>query len=396
MSSVRRTGLLLGALVALLVAAPGASARTALQRVFDRQMAPAGAGSGALAVDLDTGETLYSLRSSTGRMPASVEKLWTTSTALLRLGRDHTFDTTVRAAAQPDELGVLHGNLYLVGGGDPTLGAAGIRRLAAQVSLAGVQSVTGRVVGDESRFDALRGVPSSNYGWSTDVEPLSALSYTRNDTRYGYVPHPASRAATALTAALQHRHIAVADRARRGRAPADSSRLAVVHSPPLAKFITLTNQPSDNFYAETLIKDLGAELGNGGTTAAGATVVRRQARRMDLRPRIHDRSGLSRADRSTPRQVVSLLERMETHPAFRTSLALTGRSGTVEDRMRSGPAAGACRVKTGTLHDASNLAGYCTTAAGHHVVFAILMNFVYPGAAHGLQDTMVQALARYG
>ena len=33
--------------------------------------------------------------------------------------------------------------------------------------------------------------------------------------------------------------------------------------------------------------------------------------------------------------------------------------------MRAGPAAGACRAKTGTLHDASNLAGYCTTAAGH-------------------------------
>lgn len=396
MSPVRRTALLLGALVALLVAAPGAAARSALQRVFDRQMAHAGAGSGALAVDLDSGDTLYSLRARTGRMPASVEKLWTTSTALLRLGRHHTFDTTVRAVAQPDELGVVHGNLYLVGGGDPTLGVAAIRRLAAQVSLAGVERVTGRVVGDESRFDALRGVPSSNYGWSPDVEPLSALAYTRDATRYGYVPHPAGRAAAALTAALERRHIAVAGRARRGHAPGDSSRLAVVHSPPLAKFITLTNQPSDNFYAETLIKDLGAELGNGGSTAAGATVIRRQARRMGLRPRIHDGSGLSRADRSTPRQVVGLLDQMQTRPAFKASLAVTGRSGTVEDRMRSGPAAGNCKVKTGTLHDASNLAGYCRTAAGHDVAFAILMNFVYPGAAHGLQDTMVQALARYG
>jgi D-alanyl-D-alanine carboxypeptidase/D-alanyl-D-alanine-endopeptidase (penicillin-binding protein 4) len=396
MSSVRRTGLLLGALIALLVAAPGASARTALQRVLTRQMAHAGAGSGALAIDLDSGDTLFSLRARTGRMPASVEKLWTTSTALLRLGRHHTFDTTVRAVAQPDELGILHGNLYLVGGGDPTLGAAGIRRLAAQVSLAGVQRITGRVVGDESEFDTLRGVPSSSYAWSPDVEPLSALTYTRNATRYGYVLHPAARAAAALTAALERRKIPVGKAPRGGTTPDDSSRVGVVHSPPLARFLALTNQPSDNFYAETLIKDLGADLGTGGTTAAGATVVRRQAQRFGLRPRVHDGSGLSRTDRSTPRQVVSLLERMETHPAFRSSLALTGRSGTVEDRMRSGPAAGACRVKTGTLSDASNLAGYCTTAAGHHVVFAILMNFVYPGAAHPLQDAMVQALARYG
>jgi D-alanyl-D-alanine carboxypeptidase/D-alanyl-D-alanine-endopeptidase (penicillin-binding protein 4) len=393
---VRRSWALLATLAVTLLAAPAARASTTLQRVLGGQMRHAGGASGALAVDLGSGRTLYGLRSATGRMPASVEKLWTTSTALLRLGPDTTFDTVVRVAGRIDAFGVVHGNLYLVGGGDPTFGDDDIGRLAAQVALAGITRVKGRVVGDESYFDTLRGVPSSGYAWSPDVEPLSSLAYDRDVAHHSYVSAPAVRAAQALTDALRRRHIKVGRSPIRRSTPAGARRVAVVRSPPLKTFIRLTNQPSDNFYAETLIKDLGARLGRGGTTAAGAAVVRRQAARLGLHPRVYDGSGLSRSDRSSPRHVVSLLRDMMRHPGFTQSLAVTGRSGTLADRLRHAPASGRCRGKTGTLRDASNIAGFCRTLHGHTVLFAILMNAVYPPSAHVLQDRMVQAIVRSG
>ena len=81
--------------------------------------------------------------------------------------------------------------------------------------------------------------------------------------------------------------------------------------------------------------------------------------------------------------------------AFTGSLSVVGRSGTLARRMRGTSAAGRCRGKTGTLHDVSNLVGYCRTANGHLLVFAWLMNSIDPSYAHGLQDRMTVALARY-
>ena len=105
-----------------------------------------------------------------------------------------------------------------------------------------------------------------------------------------------------------------------------------------------------------------------------------------------------RSDRTTPRQVVTLLDHMSTDaagPAFATSLAVAGRNGTLFDRMRRTAARDRCQGKTGTLHDVSALAGYCQTTAGARVAFAILMNGVNVSAAHALQDRMAGALARY-
>ena len=83
----------------------------------------------------------------------------------------------------PDETGTITGDLVLRGGGDPTLGRRGaLSRLAGQIAQGGLERVTGRVIGDESAFDAFRGVPSSNFRLTSEVGPLSALSYNRGRT----------------------------------------------------------------------------------------------------------------------------------------------------------------------------------------------------------------------
>ena len=139
-----------------------------------------------------------------------------------------------------------------------------------------------------------------------------------------------------------------------------------------------------------LIKLLGAELGTGGTTAAGAAVVSAFARAHNSGVHAVDGSGLTRSNRATPRGVVNLLMAMRKDPVgdeFIQDLALAGHEGTVDGRMRGTAAYGRCRVKTGTLTGVSNLSGYCFNASGRVMVFSVLMNGVRDlGLAHLDQD----------
>jgi D-alanyl-D-alanine carboxypeptidase/D-alanyl-D-alanine-endopeptidase (penicillin-binding protein 4) len=140
---------------------------------------------------------------------------------------------------------------------------------------------------------------------------------------------------------------------------------------------------------------LGAQFGDRGTTAEGAEVIAEEMDGLGIAPTIVDGSGLSRSDRTSPREVVALLTEHGGDAAFLGSLAVAGRSGTIADRMRGTSAQDRCRAKTGTLRDVSALAGYCTTIGGGTVAFAFLMNYVSPYSARILQDRMAVALARY-
>jgi D-alanyl-D-alanine carboxypeptidase/D-alanyl-D-alanine-endopeptidase (penicillin-binding protein 4) len=166
----------------------------------------------------------------------------------------------------------------------------------------------------------------------------------------------------------------------------------------MSVLIRHTNRPSDNYMAETLLKDLGADYGNAGTTAAGTAIARRNAATYGAHPTMVDGSGLSRQNRTTPHDVVRLLAGLDGTDfadPMRISLAVAGKSGTLSDRMRKSPARGRCRAKTGTLNGVSNLAGYCMSRTGARTAFAFLMSGVSIYSAHPLQDRMANVLARY-
>jgi D-alanyl-D-alanine carboxypeptidase/D-alanyl-D-alanine-endopeptidase (penicillin-binding protein 4) len=351
-------------------------------------------------VDVDTGEELFSSNADVPRMPASVEKLYTSAAALLLYGEQGRLSTTVLSPAVPDATGDIAGDLVLRGGGDPTFDSRDANTLAAQLVRAGLHRIDGRVVGDESAFDAFRGPPSSSFLLSSDVGPLSALAYDHGLTgkrRPYFQASPARFAADAFEKALERRGVTVAGKASAGVAPTGMTPLAHYDSPPIADIVKAMNQPSDNYIAETLIKALGADRGTAGSTDAGAAVVRAAVARFNVAPQIQDGSGLSRGDRTTPRQVVRLLSGMaETAPAatFDASLAVVGRNGTLHRRMRDTAAQDRCHAKTGSLRDVSTLAGYCTTLSGRRVAFAFLMNATTTWRAHPVQDAMTAALAR--
>jgi D-alanyl-D-alanine carboxypeptidase/D-alanyl-D-alanine-endopeptidase (penicillin-binding protein 4) len=394
--------LLLAAAWLLPVAPAGAAGPAATSTALDRQMRQAGPGSGAFAVDLDSGAQIYAVRADTPRVPASVEKLYTTSTALTLFGVEGELETTVLGDTGLDPAGVLAGDLYLRGGGDPTFGATQAGKLAeALIAATGLTKVSGRVVGDESAFDALRGPPSEGYRTTSEVGPLSALTFNRGRTgvrRPYFQASPARFTAQAFAKALRRRGVKLGASARRGVAPKGAVELAQWASPEMAELARQTNRPSDNFAAETLLKAVGAEFGTGGSTGAGTAVIRRTLAGYGLHPSVVDGSGLSRSNRTTPHDVVRLLTRMADSaaaPAFEDSLAVAGRNGTLDTRMRNTSAQDNCHAKTGTLNTVSALAGYCLTTSGGRVAFAFLMNGVSVVAARRLQDRMTVALARY-
>jgi D-alanyl-D-alanine carboxypeptidase/D-alanyl-D-alanine-endopeptidase (penicillin-binding protein 4) len=407
---VPRFPTLLTTLACALALAPAAVATAApLDATVSRELARAGGVSGGYVLDTTTGRVLASVRADTPRIPASVQKLYTTATALLRFGADGTLDTRVLGTGTLTDDGTWRGDLYLRGSGDPTFGSITFTRraygtgattadLAAGLHELGIRRVTGRVYGDESAFDRLRGGPST--GGRLDVwigGPLSALAYNRglaNEAGSALQSRPATFAAQQLVTALKYRRVRVNAKVGERTTPRSAEELAVVSSPPMAKLAQLTNVPSDNYLAETLLKAIGAAHGAGGSTAAGAGVAKDTLARFEISPRIVDGSGLSRANATSPRQVVGLLQGMRDEPGFRESLAVAGRSGTLANRMRRSSAQGRCQGKTGSLSNVSALAGYCRSANGHVIAFAFMSNSVVPAYARGAQDRLAAILAR--
>jgi D-alanyl-D-alanine carboxypeptidase/D-alanyl-D-alanine-endopeptidase (penicillin-binding protein 4) len=335
------------------------------------------ASTGAVVVDLPTGETVYSRNASLSLLPASNEKLAVTYAALTALGPGFRIETDV--LGEGDQVGTTwQGDLVLKGYGDPTLSSADLGDLARQVKAAGINRITGSVLGDESWFDTLRTAP----GWKAsfyiyESPPLSALIVDRG--RFGrFTSHdPALAAAQLFRSALVRAGVRVGGGAEHGAADDEAEPLASVDSPTIAAIVRWMDRVSDNFVAEMLVKELGAVQAARGTTAAGLGVVTGLLAAAGVPldgVRLVDGSGLSLSDRLTPSALASLLSVMWTDFEVRleliASLPLAGRTGTLQDRMRRGAATGVVRAKTGTTSNASALSGF----VADRYVFSILQN----------------------
>lgn len=412
---MRRAGIVL-AVIALVVAlaAQANAASPACETMRERLVRGGGAASGLLVLDGETGRVVCGRAPKRSRSLASNMKLFTTATALARLGPESRIETSLYADGGLDRAGILHGSLYLRGGGDPALGSpafyqrflgglgTNLLELTGQLRNAGVRRVTGRLYADDTVFDRLRGVADSGYATSSYIGPLSGLAFNSGyvDSRgSGFASDPAKVAGLTLIRSLRSAGIALRPGLAMGTTPPGAVPLATVQSPTIEQLAEATNVPSNNFYAEMLIKLLGARLGGAGTTAAGAAVVERFARSRLSGVHAVDGSGLTRGNRASPLQVVRLLDSMRNSAAadeFIQGLALTGREGTVDDRMDGTAAEARCRTKTGTLTGVSALSGYCFNRSGKLMIFSILMASVYDlGLAHYEQDRIAAMVASY-
>lgn len=355
------------------------------------------AASAAIALDLTTGRVLFTRHADLPLAPASNEKLTVAFAALHDLGADYRFRTEVLARGYQDGA-VWHGDVYLKGFGDPTLTGLQLDRLATQVADAGIARIDGRVLADESWFDAVRDAPGWKPGFLVnECPPLSALVANRALFDRHVTLDPAA-AAAALFKQLLRRHGVASGAVSVGTSPDDAYALAQVESAPLSDVLATMDRDSDNFIAEMLLKDLGAEIAGAGTTAAGLGVVTADLTQAGVPlagVRLADGSGLSLLDRLTARALASLLvaawDDPDLQPAFWQSLPVAGISGTLEDRMERRPARGTVRAKTGTTDRASALSGF----VGDRYAFAVLQNGwpVSWTAARRAQDRFATALA---
>ncbi|MDH3295838.1 MAG: D-alanyl-D-alanine carboxypeptidase/D-alanyl-D-alanine-endopeptidase [Acidimicrobiia bacterium] len=363
-----------------------------------------------------------------GLIPASNQKLLTTFAALELLGPDFVFTTSVRAGTQAVE-GVIEGDLYLVGDGDPFLTTDNwmdqfddtdgrtrtrLEDLADAVVSAGVGEITGAVVGDESLYDDERYGP-----WATRLidqkqsGPLSALTVNE-----GFVDWPDRFAASArsrtvsdnppLDAAavfaslLEERGVIIESGVDAGTAPAGLVVVASIKSPPLVDVITHINSYSSNIGAELLLKRLGLVAGPSGSTAAGAEVVRQTLTELGLPMAdvvIQDGSGLAESDRVTCNLLAGLLLLAQDEAGFAESLAVSGVRGSLEEKFDDPGLVGEVLAKTGTLQGVRALSGYAGTDDDElPVTFAHVIND--PGLAVGdpqlpTQEALLDALVDY-
>jgi len=398
---VLRPLLVLAAIAAALAATPaqagpGASLAHRLT-VALRQPGIDPSRTGAAVVDLTTGRTVFVYHPNLSLHPASNEKLPLTYAALQTLGPGFQINTEVRGEGRLLDNGTWRGNLVLKGYGDPTLSSGDLRVLAHKIRALGVRRVSGWIIGDESFFDARRTGP----GWKPsfymeESPPLSALVVDRGQIGSRVARRPAVAAARLFRRALVAQRIEVPPRVKAVRA--GGRKLAAVASPSLARIIHVMDRESDNFLAEELLKGLGARLGNGGTSAAGASVVRGALAEEGVPlagVHLDDGSGLSSLDRITPRALVTVLADAWSAPRTRRylvgALARPGQEGTLEHRLLRGPARWTVRGKTGTTDEASALSGY----VGERYAFVVITNGnpVRWWAAHAAEDRVAEVLS---
>jgi D-alanyl-D-alanine carboxypeptidase/D-alanyl-D-alanine-endopeptidase (penicillin-binding protein 4) len=362
--------------------------------------------SGAFVIDASDNRVLFSRKAGRPRILASNSKLFTTSTALGRFEPEDRLHTTAWSIDDVSD-GVSQG-LYLRGQGDPTLSGSGLDKLADRVRAAGVRTVQGPLLYDDSFLDHVTGIPQ--HGISAErIGTLSALTIDG-----GSPGDPAKTAAQRFRDALRKDGVSVGNSVTPGVVPSSAVQVGDYGSPTMADLIQDTNVPSNNFFAEMLLKDVGGEFGDSGSTAAGISVVRKFAAEQGAGFNGENGSGLTRRNKASPKSVVKLLDSMievdENKPAaaqadqrrqrdaWENSLAVAGRSGTLVHRMRGTAARGRCHAKTGTLNGVSALSGYCFQGpedADHAVVFSLLMNRTDVNRAHVVQDRMAALMARY-
>jgi serine-type D-Ala-D-Ala carboxypeptidase/endopeptidase (penicillin-binding protein 4) len=390
-----------------------------------------GAAASSCAEVAQDGVVLYADHADLPVIPASNMKLVTATALLDKLGPSYRFQTDLKVVQAPVH-GVIHGNLYLVGGGDPVLRLASdapsgpgpapysnVAGLVQELKSAGVHEVSGSVVGDDSRYDSLRTVPGwpARYEEEEDVGPLSALDIDDGlataDGNVNLGAPPAVQAAGILTNLLRSAGVEVGGQPTSGETPARSTVLVRLVSPPLSAVLGVVLRASDDTAMELMTKELGLRERGTGSTAAGTAAVRADlaADGLPLKGFVDaDGSGLSRSDRVTCALLVAILERAGPDGLLVKDLPVAGRSGTLVDELNGTAAAGRVYAKTGTLDDIKALSGWVEPLKGQGggnpqlaspVVFATVLNDLAPtlpsptDTPAGLTDRVAVDVAEY-
>ena len=345
---------------------------------------------GLMVYDLDADSALYTRNHRHLLRPASCMKLVTAITALDQLGASYDYETRIYYTGRLEGR-TLRGNIYCVGGFDPTLTIDDVALLAGCVQRMGIDSICGQLVADCTMKEA----QDYGEGWCWDDENplLTALSIGRKNTFLTTFSEEVARAGVNLEGV----------RLTEGRVPQNAQLIATCkHN--ILQVLERMMKMSDNFYAESMFYQTAASAKKGVARAKDARdVTKRLIARLGLGHypyKIADGSGLSLYNYVSAELLCRLLRHAWRSPAIHQalvpSLPVAGVDGTLEKRMKGTKAQGNVRAKTGTLTGISSLAGYCTTADGRQLCFAIINQGVMRNATgKAFQDRVCKLLCEY-
>jgi len=377
---------------------------------------PASTKMAIMIYDPLTQDTLVSINHTETMIPASNTKLFTTATALELMGGDYLLSTKILSDDDGLSDGIIEGNLYIQGFGNPTFSTEDLEELINQLYQSGLRKITGNVVGDDTYFDDVY----SRDDWISEeranvkLPPISALVIDRNRTivtkkrkgRYrNYfvnVDNPPLFAAKKLREKLIAYGVEVEGQSISGQTVDDAKPL-VESSIELRELLKEINKSSDNFYAECLFKTLGSaysgQQGNSFFSTQAILNYIEDNSIYSIGTKIVDGSGISRFDQVTAGALIGLLEKVyfniKQFDDFFNSLSIAGVDGTLKKRMIGTSAENNFRGKTGTLNGVCSLAGYVTTADEDDLIVCMMFEFTTGGANKykNIQDRIIEILA---
>jgi D-alanyl-D-alanine carboxypeptidase/D-alanyl-D-alanine-endopeptidase (penicillin-binding protein 4) len=325
-------------------------------------------------------DLLYAYKPESKMIPASITKVITSATAFSQLGVNYEFKTIIYTDDNNLGDGVVNGNIYLKGYGDPDLSSYDISVLAKQLAAKNIREITGNIIYDDSFLDA------EHYGLA---------NYYNADTKIAYWPYvcalsldknkgssdPAYSAASVLLSSLTSGNVKVDGIIVAGTTPDVAKEITrVSHS--IYSVLANMNKVSDNQSAITVFKVLGANYKTPpGSLKSGSDAVIDFLTSIGVSRKnyeILEGSGLTRYNFVTSDLYVQLLKYMyddeKNFDYFFSTLPIGGIDGTLRDRMINTEAEKNIHAKTGTINGVSTLTGYAISRDNELIIFYIAMN----------------------
>lgn len=320
---------------------------------------------GLMVWDLTDNRSLFAYNHRQLLRPASTMKVLTAVTALDVLGGDYEFTTSLYYKGKIQGR-TLQGDLYCVGGMDPTFSRNDLKAFAENLHQVGIDTIMGNVVADLSMKDTL--MWGEGWCWDDKNPTLSPLLVDRKDDFTAQ-----------LVSVMAEKGIVVCDvSTKKGRLPNDAVLVAQCRR-SIDRILDRMMKDSDNLYAESMYYQIAAREGR----QAKALYAQRQQKALmeraglqSSRYRLADGSGLSLYNYLSAEAETMVLryayQRQAVFGHLLSALPVAGVDGTLKRRMRNTPAEGNVKAKTGTLTGIISLAGYCTASNGHLLCFAII------------------------
>lgn len=404
---------------------------------------------GFVVYDPKTEKIVTAYNETAPLIPASTTKLLTTETAFSLLGTQYRWNTQLEYSGSVDAEGVLTGNLYIVGSGDPSLGgnrggAASytqiVNKFLDAIKEKGIKKVNGDIIIQTAVFKENKTQLPKNIVWleqknyflpvgtTKDIDPRNEkliINQSNNpfnqQKKYFYISPYADKLVYAdkfegngVTTKVAEPPAFLANKLREGlvrnkitvtgkvtpkiadRDPEPREIITVYKSPTLAEIVNYTNQRSDNNYAEALLKANGFHKLGDQTIESGRQVVTDHLKSINFDMNglnYMDGSGLSKSHTVTPLSQVKFLTSLMKSPYYKEyfeSLPVAGQSGTLKHMFMLN-SNGQIFAKTGTLNGVKCLAGYIKTRNNRTLAFSLLIN-KFSGSVNQVKDRMEQLL----